>query len=123
MVESTVQAAIRAEAARYGVYLWRNNNGVLQDERGVPVRFGLGNDSPRINAALKSSDLIGVHFGTGRFVAIECKPEGWIGVRDARERAQQAYIDLINRAGGVAAFITTLAEFQTMMNKAGIGRT
>ena len=122
MTESTIQAAVRAEAPHYNVFLWRNNNGVLQDARGVPVRFGLGNDSPRINKVLKSSDLIGIHHGTGRFVAIECKPVGWLGVRTEHERAQLAYIDLVNRAGGVAAFVTTLDEFRGTMHKAGIGR-
>ena len=108
--EATLQAAIRAEAPRHGVYLWRNNSGVLQDGRGVPVRFGLGNDSSRLNAVLKSSDLIGIA-PSGRFVAIEVKKAGWRGPRTDRERAQAAFINLVRKQGGIAAFVTTIEEF------------
>lgn len=109
--ETTLQAALRAEAARLGVYLWRNNSGVLPDVRGVPVRFGLGNDSQRINAVLKSSDLIGIGHG-GRFVAIECKAPGWRGPRTERERAQRNFIDLVRRQGGIGAFVTSIEELR-----------
>lgn len=112
--ESTLQAAIRAEAPRLGVYLWRNNSGVLQDATGRPVRFGLGNDSPRINAKLKSSDLIGITQG-GRFVAIECKAPGWIGVRNGRERAQENFINLVRQAGGIAGFCRSIEEFRRLI--------
>jgi hypothetical protein len=112
--ESTLQSAVRAEAARLGVYLWRNNSGVLPDKRGVPVRFGLGNDSQRINAVLKSSDLIGITPG-GRFVAIECKAPGWIGVRTDRERAQEAFIDLVRAQGGIAGFVTSLEDLRCLL--------
>ena len=112
--ESPLQSAIRAEASRRGVYLWRNNSGVLPDTRGVPVRFGLGNDSPRINAVLKSSDLIGI-MPDGRFVAIEVKRPGWIGVRTERERAQQAFIDLVKSNGGVAGFVSSIEQLNEVM--------
>lgn len=112
--ESTLQSAIRAEAARLGVYLWRNNSGVLKDDRGVPVRFGLGNDSPRINAVLKSSDLIGIT-ATGRFVAIEVKAPGWRGPRTERERAQAAFVDLVRQQGGIGAFVTSVEGLREVL--------
>jgi hypothetical protein len=112
--ESTLQAAIRAEAPRYGLYLWRNNSGVLSDATGRPVRFGLGNDSPRINAKLKSSDLIGIAPG-GRFVAVECKAPGWIGVRTERERAQENFINLVRQCGGIAGFVRSIEEFRRLL--------
>lgn len=107
--EANLQAQVRLHAAQMGVYLWRNNSGVLLDARGVPVRFGLGNESARLNKALKSSDLIGIAPG-GRFVAIECKAAGWIGVRNERERAQEAFIDLVRRCGGVAGFVSNMED-------------
>lgn len=113
-VETTLQAAIRAEAARLGVYLWRNNSGVLPDARGVPVRFGLGNDSSRINAVLKSSDLIGIAPG-GLFVAIECKAPGWIGVRTPHERAQEAFLTLVRANGGAAGFATSVSDLERIL--------
>src|SRR3546814_543078 len=113
--ESTLQAAIRAEAPRLGVYLWRNNSGALMDDRGVLVRFGLGNDSPRINKVLKSSDLIGIRTGTGQLVAVECKHAGWIGVRTERERAQENFIRLVRQAGGIAGFARSVEDFRRLL--------
>ena len=60
MIETDVQASIRLEAAGKGIVLWRNNVGVLMDQRGRPVRYGLANDSERVNSVTKSSDLIGI---------------------------------------------------------------
>lgn len=107
--ESTLQDQVRAEAARSGIYLWRNNSGVLPDARGVPVRFGLGNDSQRLNKVLKSSDLIGI-MPDGRFIAIEVKKPGWIGPRTERERAQKAFINLVRKQGGVAGFVSSMED-------------
>lgn len=108
--EAVLQGAVRLEAARRGIYLWRNNSGALPDSRGVPVRFGLGNDSPQINEVLKSSDLIGIT-PQGRFVAFEIKAPGWLGPRTKRERAQENFITLIKQNGGIAGFITSMEEF------------
>jgi hypothetical protein len=119
--EAATQNAVRLEAQRRGVYLWRNNTGVLEDRRGVPVRFGLGNDSSRINAALKSSDLIGIA-PDGRFVAIECKPPGWRGARNDRERAQAAFIDLVRRQGGCAGFATCVGDLDRILTPGGTTR-
>ena len=114
--EASIQNAVRAEAAKYGYYLWRNNSGVLQDSRGVPVRFGLGNDSAKLNEKLKSSDLIGLG-PDGRFVAVECKPENWIGVRTERERAQEAFINLVIANGGKAGFCTCMVDMYRILNQ------
>ena len=58
--ESTIQAKVRLDASKLGWRLWRNNVGVLMDSRGVPVRFGLANDSAGVNKIIKSADLIGI---------------------------------------------------------------
>lgn len=110
--EGAVQAAVRLEAAQKGIYLWRNNVGVLQDARGVPVRYGLANDSKKLNETLKSSDLIGwrsIDLGRGRrvaqFVAREVKEAGWTYSGTAHEVAQLNWINLVNSQGGDAAFV------------------
>lgn len=113
MSESPVQAAIRCEAARLGAHLWRNNVGVLPDARGVPVRFGLGNDSARVNDVLKSSDLIGIY--RGKFVAIEVKAPGWNGPRTPRERAQEAFINLVRLNGGLAGFASCVEDLYKIL--------
>lgn len=114
--ESAIQAAIRLEAAKRGIALYRNNVGVLLDRRGVPVRFGLANDSAAVNAHIKSGDLIGIRpvlvtpemVGTtlGVFVSREVKATGWRYTGTPREAAQQRWIDLVRSYGGDACFAT-----------------
>ena len=114
--EAAVQAAVRLEAARKGVRLFRNNVGALVDSRGVPVRYGLANDSKQLNEVMKSADLIGWrpllieprHVGTvvAQFVSRECKRPGWHYTGADREPAQLAWAQLVTAGGGDAAFCT-----------------
>lgn len=114
--EAAVQSLTRLEATGAGGRLWRNNVGVLKDERGVPVRFGLANDSAQLNAKLKSSDLIGWqrvkiephHVGTviAQFKARECKGPGWRWTGTDREVAQWNWLTLVQADGGDATFTT-----------------
>ena len=114
--ETAVQNRARLKAAKAGEYLWRNNSGVLEDQTGRPVRYGLANDSARYNKVVKSSDLIGIraveiqpeHVGTriGQFVARECKPQGWVFTGTEREIAQRRFIELVVSLGGDAAFVS-----------------
>ena len=114
--EAAVQARVRLEAGRKGVKLWRNNVGVLEDTRGIPVRFGLANDSKQLNGVIKSGDLIGwrpvligpQHLGTliAQFVSRECKRPNWRYSGDAREQAQLKWAEAVVGDGGDAAFCT-----------------
>ena len=114
--EAAVQAAVRLEAARKGVRLFRNNVGALVDSRGVPVRYGLANDSKQVNEVMKSADLIGWrplliehrHVGTvvAQFVSREVKAVGWHYTGSDREPAQLAWAQLVTSGGGDAAFCT-----------------
>lgn len=114
--EAAVQAAVRLEAARLGVLLFRNNVGALIDARGVPVRYGLANESKRVNEVMKSADLIGWrpvligprHVGQviGQFVSREVKAVGWHYTGGDREPAQLAWAQLVTAGGGDAAFAT-----------------
>lgn len=120
--ESRVQSLVRLEASQFDTKLWRNNVGVLLDATGRPVRYGLANDSAALNRVLKSGDLIGwrtiivtpdmVGRRIARFVSRECKPEGWRYTGTEREVAQLAWADLINAAGGDAAFATGEGTFR-----------
>jgi len=112
--EAAVQAQVRLEAARYGTLTWRNNVGVLVDARGVPVRFGLANDSKAVNARFKSADLIGIKpvvvtpamVGStiGQFWSRECKHAGWKYRGDEHEAAQMRWAELVQAHGGDAGF-------------------
>jgi hypothetical protein len=114
--EAAVQSAVRLEAARKGVRLFRNNVGALIDSRGVPVRYGLANESKQVNEVMKSADLIGWrplqieqhHVGqcVAVFVSRECKKVGWQYTGDAHELAQLAWAQLVTASGGDAAFCT-----------------
>ena len=114
--EAAVQSLVRIEGVQKGVTLWRNNVGALLDERGVPVRYGLANDSKQLNAKLKSGDLIGwrsitvtpemVGARLAQFVSRECKRPGWRYSGTDREQAQQKWAELVNAAGGDAKFVT-----------------
>lgn len=112
--ESNVQSRIRLEAAKKGLHLWRNNVGGCVDENGNYIRYGLANDSKRLNEIIKSSDLIGIrprlieqhHVGQviGQFVAREVKAEGWHFTGTEREEAQKRFIELVLANGGDARF-------------------
>lgn len=115
--ESNVQSRIRLAAPQNGMKLWRNNRGALLDVRGVPVRFGLANDTPQLGERLASHDLIGwrrvvispAMVGTmiAQFVSIECKREGWKpGEHPEREEAQFRWGALIMAEGGYSKFAT-----------------
>lgn len=115
MNEATIQAHVRLAAAKAGWKLFRNNVGVLLDSRGVPVRYGLANDSKQLNALVKSGDLIGcrpvlitpdmVNTVIGQFVSIECKRENWkYNPNDPHQAAQMRWAELITANGGYAIF-------------------
>lgn len=114
--EAAVQAAVRLEAARKGVRLFRNNVGALIDSRGVPVRYGLANESKQVNEVMKSADLIGwrpvvigpQHVGQclAQFVSREVKAVGWRYTGADREPAQLAWAQLVITGGGDASFCT-----------------
>lgn len=118
--ENKVQGNLRLAAPQLGFQLFRNNVGAIKDERGVPVRYGLANDSAALNKVVKSSDLIGWRSETwlhpetflptkvARFVAIECKRADWPGYNpeDPHERAQQRWLELVVSSGGIGRFST-----------------
>lgn len=116
--EAGVQNAVRIAAARdFGARLFRNNTGVATED-GRVVRYGLCNESAKVNAVCKSSDLIGItprQCGCGRvfgvFTAIECKAPGWkFRESDQRAVAQRAFLNLIVSLGGIGKFISSAEE-------------
>lgn len=112
--EAYTQSLVRLEAAKKGLKLWRNNVGVLDDARGVPVRYGLANDSTRLNETIKSGDLIGwrsvlitpAHLGStiAQFVSRECKHPRWTYKGDEHEAAQLRWAEVVIASGGDACF-------------------
>lgn len=124
--ESYAQSEIRLAAPGLGMRLFRNNVGVLKNEDGRPVRYGLANDSKALNKRLKSSDLIGwrrlaigpEHVGSvvAQFVALECKAPGWTYRGDEHEEAQQRFLALAAVDGAYARFATGAAQLDGIVN-------
>lgn len=112
--EAAIQTRVRLEAAEKGIKLLRNNVGVLKNIDGVPVRYGLANDSKALNKKVKSADLIGIKpilitkemigYTIGQFISRETKPGGWKYSDTERERAQLRWGEIIISLGGDAAF-------------------
>ena len=120
--EAATQQCVRLSVAKQGGYSWRNNVGATPArcrDCGAPqqpVRYGLANDSARLNERLKSSDLIlaiprtitPAMVGTtvAQFGSVECKRAGWRYTGSRQEAGQAAWLALINKIGGFAAFST-----------------
>lgn len=117
--ESAIQSLVRLEAARKGLLLWRNNVGAGRfiSDSGVEthMRFGLANDSKKVNEVLKSADLIGIrpitigqqHVGQviGQFVSREIKAGDWRWTGSPREIAQMNWASLVASLGGDAQIV------------------
>ncbi len=120
--EAWAQQQIRLKIARAGGMAWRNNVGATPSkcphcgEKLRPLRYGLANDSQRLNASIKSADIVGVlprlitpeMVGSkiAQFVSVEAKRPGWKFKGDKHENAQAAWLALIADIGGYATFST-----------------
>lgn len=114
--EAAVSAQVRLMASKLGWRTWRNNVGMLMNDVGVPIRFGLANDSSKMNKMIKSSDQIGIrpllitpaHVGLtiGQFVSLEIKHGSWRYTGSDREIAQARWMGLVRSMGGIAMFVT-----------------
>jgi len=113
VTEASEQAKIIVRAFQMGYALWRNNSGVAREEH-RHVRFGLGNDSAKINKKWKSCDLVGVG-PDGRMLMVEVKKQGWVFTGTEREVAQANAINQVNALGGIAFFCSSVEEFETII--------
>lgn len=125
--ESRQQSLILDVSMHHGVWLTRNNVGALVDDRGVPIRYGLANETKARNTVVKSGDLIGIrpllitpqHVGMmiGQFVSVECKKENWqFNGRDKHQIAQKNWADFVNAKGGLAMFANSPDNFIKQLN-------
>lgn len=132
--EQKATVEVRETASSTGLRLFRNNNGACKDETGRVIRFGLGNESKRINDEIKFGDYIGVTPITitpemvgkvvGVFTNIEIKPAGALNstLRKAkktgsREAAQLKAINLVRSYGGFAGFCTSGEDLNDLLKE------
>jgi len=118
MNEGAVQNHVRLTMANIGGQIWRNNVGVAVDETGRHIRYGICNDSAKLNKEIKSSDLIGITPVTaylqsagwvtlGVFTALEIKASDWtFRPGDERAVAQARFHEIVREVGGFAGFVT-----------------
>jgi hypothetical protein len=118
--EAAAQQSVRLQLAHAGAMGWRNNVGATPSKcpdcgaPRAPIRFGLANDSAKLNERVKSSDIIAaipriitadqVGKRIAQFGSIEVKPPGWTYTGKGREAGQAAWLALITRLGGYACF-------------------
>lgn len=129
--EARAQQETRMHIAQQGAFGFRNNVGATKAEElhvcpscsyrfkvvQQPVRYGLGNDSAKMNKNMKSHDVIlaipriitpqMVGSKIAQFGSVECKREGWtFNPNDPHEVAQAKWGFFITQAGGFSAFST-----------------
>ena len=128
--EAWSQQVTRINVSKQGAYSWRNNVGAIPTKcscgavlacpacgkKPRTYRHGLANDSAKLNAKFKSSDLIlGIprritQIMVGRLMlqlgAVETKPPGWEFTGTEREIGQLNWLTLIQQLGGYATFST-----------------
>jgi hypothetical protein len=120
--EAWAQQQVRLKAAHVGAMTWRNNVGATPakcpdcEAPRQPIRYGLANDSAKLNKQIKSSDLIlaiprlitqdMVGRVIAQFGSIETKRPGWHYTGKEQEPGQAAWLALIARLGGYATFST-----------------
>ena len=109
MKEGNIQQLIRLEAHKYDLVLLRNNVGSLEDKTGRWVQFGL---------CKGSSDLIGWHKTTGKFVAIEVKRPG-----QKLRPDQKDFIDRVKEAGGIAGVARCPDDLAEILTDCSINAT
>ena len=112
--EAAVLNAVRLEASRIGVRLYRNQVGACEDKNGRQIRYGWMNDSKKMNEHIKSGDLIGIRpvlitqemvgCTIGQFVMREVKHADWVWEATEHEIAQLRCLELVVSLGGDACF-------------------
>lgn len=128
MKENSVAQRMQLEAAQLDILTMRNNVGACQDATGRFIRYGLMNESAKQNAAVKSSDYIGitpvfitpqmVGWRLGVFTALETKASGWkFSQSDERAVAQDAFHRIVRGYGGFAGFVTGSGDLQRIIGR------
>ncbi len=108
--ERRIQSDIQLAAGSGPARLWRNNTGALRDARGQLVRYGLcpgSSDLIGYRSVVITEDMVGQRLAV--FAAVEVKDRG-----RATEQ-QEAFINLIQQAGGLAGVARSVADARAIL--------
>lgn len=129
--EGYAMQEVRKRASDWKARMFRNNTGCLKDQSGRPVRFGLGNESSKVNAQFKTGDYVGwfpvtitpemVGKTIAVFANIEVKAVGFTVKLDynpkSREYAQNNFNQLVISHGGIAGFAYDWQSVDILVNQ------
>lgn len=101
MKEIDILWLCKAEAEKFGAYVWRNNTGGTYDATGRFIRYGL---------CVGSSDLLGI-LPDGRFLAIEVKMPNKKPTKE-----QVKFLNWIKEKGGVAFVASSPEDVRKNLN-------
>jgi hypothetical protein len=106
MKESSEQKRIMLAMSGVGSIVWRNNTGVLKNEEGIPVRFGLcvgSSDIIGITPVMITQEMVGRCVGI--FTAVEVK-----SATGRTKPEQQIFLDAVKKAGGIAGVARSVED-------------
>lgn len=109
--EQTIQQHIRVACSKGDCRLYRNNCGVLRDQRGVPVRYGLQTGSSDLigwRTITITPDMIGQRIAV--FTSIEVK-----SATGRIRQEQQQWLDAVTAAGGIAGVARSVEDAQRLL--------
>ena len=97
MTEAVIMKKIQIAVSKLGARLFRNNTGMVRQQDGRVIRFGL---------AVGSADLIGFTpvNGVAVFTAIEVKHKG------KPTKQQEAFLEMVREFGGIAGVAHSIEE-------------
>lgn len=102
--EADVIKAIDEALSLFGIFHFRNNTGAIKTTRGTFVRFGFPG----------SADFLGICPG-GKFLSVEVKRPG-----GRLSPAQSAWLDAVNREGGVAIWVDSVDSLEQQLRERGV---
>jgi hypothetical protein len=109
--EQRIQQEIRLACSRGPVRLMRNNTGVLKDQNGRPVQFGLCKGSADLigwRSVTVTPDMVGQRLAV--FASVEVKtPAGRI------RPEQQQWLDAVQAAGGIAGVARSVDDARKLL--------
>ena len=112
--EQHIQQHIRLACSTGPVRLFRNNTGVLKDQHGRPVQFGLCKGSADLigwTTRMITADMVGQQVAV--FTSIEVK-----ALTGRLRPEQKQWLEVVAGAGGIAGVARSVADAEALLRDA-----